>query len=87
MKPKELIDNAKKQLVELTGFKSPAGIGLRREKANWIAVIEIVEKKSIPDGMDVLGTYEILLDVKGDLLKYERIDLRKRTDTALVKEE
>lgn len=87
MKPKELIDNAKKQLADLTGFKEPAGIGLRKEKANWIATVEIIEKKSIPDGMDVLGTYEVHLDAKGNLLNYERVDLRKRTDTALVKEE
>ena len=34
MKPKELIDTAKKHLADLTGFSKPAGIGLKKEKGN-----------------------------------------------------
>jgi len=83
MQTKELIEKAKQQLVDLTGFEKPAGIGLKKEKNEWIVTVEIIEKKSIPDGMDILGTYEVRLDVKGNLLSYERIDLRKRVDTAL----
>ena len=81
MEPKELIEKAKKQLAELTGFKEPAGVGLRKEKEGWVVTIEIIEKKSIPEGMDILGTYEVRLDTKGSLLGYERKELRKRTDT------
>ena len=87
MEPQEFIEKAKKQLADLTGFKSPAGIGLKKEKEGWIATIEIVEKKSIPDGMDVLGTYEVRLGAKGNLLGYERKELRKRIDTGISKEE
>jgi len=82
MEPKEIIESAKKQLAELTGFKEPAGIGLRKEKEGWIATVEIIEKKSIPEGMDVLGTYEVHLDAKGDLLSYEKTAMRKKMDTA-----
>jgi len=81
MEAKELIEKAKKQLADLTGFKEPSGTGLRKEKEGWVVTCEIVEKKSIPDGMDILGTYEVRLDAKGNLLSYERIDLRKRMDT------
>ncbi len=81
MEPKEIIENAKKQLADLTGFKEPAGIGLRKEKEGWIATVEIIEKKSIPEGMDVIGTYEVRLDAKGDLLGYEKISMRKKMDT------
>ncbi len=87
MEPKELIESAKKQLADLTGFKSPAGIGLKKEKEGWMVTIEVVEKNSIPEGMDVLGTYEVQLDVKGGLLGYERKDLRKRMDTEVSREE
>ncbi len=87
MEPKELIDKAKKQLADVTGFSSPAGIGLKKEKEGWVVTVEIVEKKSIPEGMDVLGTYEVRLDAKGDLLGYERKDLRKRMDTEFSREE
>jgi len=83
MEPKEFIEKAKKQIADLTGFTEPAGIGLRKDKEGWVATIEIVEKKSIPDGMDVLGTYEVRMGATGNLLGYERKDLRKRVDTAI----
>jgi len=81
MEPKELIEKAKKQLAELTGFKEPAGVGLRKEKEGWVVTIEIIEKKSIPEGMDILGTYEVHLDTKGELLGYEKVAMRKKMDT------
>jgi len=81
MEPKELIEKAKKQLADLTDFASPAGTGLRKEKEGWVVTVEVVEKKSIPDGMDLLGTYEVRVDLKGNMLGYERKGLRKRIDT------
>ena len=81
MEPKELIEKAKKQLAELTGFKEPAGVGLRKEKEGWVVTIEIIEKKSIPEGMDIIGTYEVKVDGKGEILGYEKIAMRKKTDT------
>ncbi len=87
MDPKELIESAKKQLADLTCFKEPAGVGLRKEKEGWVVRVVMVEKKSIPEGMDILGTYEVHLDAKGDLISYERKELRKRMDTEISKEE
>jgi len=81
MEPKELIEKAKKQLAELTGFKEPAGVGLRKEKEGWVVTIEIIEKKSIPEGMNVIGTYEVKVDGKGEILGYEKIAMRKKMDT------
>lgn len=81
METKELIEKAKKQLADLTGFKEPAGIGLKKEKEGWVVTVEIAEKKSIPEGMDIIGTYDIHLDAKGDMLGYEKIAMRKKMDT------
>jgi len=80
MEPKEIIEKAKKQLADLTGFKEPAGVGFKKEKEGWMVTVEIAEKKSIPDGMDILGTYEVHLDVKGNLISYEKVAMRKRMD-------
>ncbi len=87
MEPKEIIEKVKKQLADLTGFKEPAGVGLKKEGAGQVVTVEVIEKKSIPDGMDVLGTYEVHLDAKGDLISYERKELRKRMDTEISKGE
>ena len=81
MEPKEITERAKKQLADLTGFKEPAGVGLKKEKEGWMVTVEICEKKSIPEGMDILGTYEVHLDAKGNLLGYEKIAMRKKMDT------
>ena len=81
MEPKEIIESAKKQLADLTGFKEPAEVGLKKEKEGWVVTCEIIEKKSIPEGMDILGTYEVHLDAKGDLLGYEKTAMRKKMDT------
>ncbi|MFH1565251.1 MAG: gas vesicle protein GvpO [bacterium] len=84
MQPKEIIEKAKKQLADLTGFTSPAGIGLKKEKEEWVITIEIVEKKSIPDQMDILGTYDVYMNSEGDLSRYERRGLRKRVDVGVA---
>ena len=86
MATKEIIERVKKELIGLTGFKSPNAIGAKREGEEWVLSIEVIEKESIPDGMDVLGIYEVRVDKSGSILGYERTDLRKRSDTALVKE-
>ena len=77
----DVIENAKKELAALTGFTSPAGIGIQKAGTGWVVTIEIVEKKSIPDGMDLLGLYEVQADAKGDVTGYTRKGLRKRIDT------
>lgn len=84
MELKTIVEKAKKQLADLTGFTSPVGTGIKKEKEGWLVAIEITEKKSIPEGMDILGAYEVHLDAKGDLISYKRKALRKRTDTADV---
>ena len=81
MEPKEIIEKARKQLADVTGFKEPAGVGLKKEKEGWVVTVEMVEKKSIPEGMDILGIYEVHLDEKGNLLSYENTAMRKKMDT------
>ncbi len=86
MATKDILEKAKKELADLTGFKSPSAIGFKKEGNELIATIEVIEKESIPDGMDVLGTYEVRVDDSGKIISYERTDLRKRVDTALNRE-
>lgn len=84
---KNIIEKAKKELAELTGFTSPSGIGAKKKDDGWVITIEIMEKKSIPDGMDVLGIYEVETDNQGNILNYERKEIRKRSDVAEKEEE
>lgn len=77
---KDIVENAKKKLVELTGFTSPSVIGFNKEGETWRIIIEITEKPSPASNLDVLGIYEVHLDVDGNLLGYKRKSMRKRGD-------
>ena len=77
---KEIIEKAKKELVEVTGFSSPSAIGFKKKDGGWVVTIQIVEKQSIPEGMDVLGIYEVETDNEGNILGYKRTEIRRRGD-------
>jgi len=77
---KEIVENAKKILVELTGFTSPSAIGVSKEGETWQVIVEITEKPSAASNLEVLGIYEVHLDVDGNLLEYMRKEMRKRGD-------
>lgn len=81
-KIKEILENAKFQLKELTGFDAVSVTSIKKEGEGWVIAVEMLEKKGIPDRMDILGLYEVKMDSGGDLLSYERKGLRKRGDTA-----
>lgn len=72
---------AKEELSTVTGLQPSTVLGIVKEGEEWIVTVEMVEKKSIPDSMDVLGTYEVRLNNDGELLNFNRLSLRKRGDT------
>jgi len=81
MKTSEVIKVAEKELAALTRLE-PTGVkGVSKDEEGWHVTVEMIEKKSIPDGMDLLALYEVILDEEGFVLKFERGRLRKRIDT------
>jgi hypothetical protein len=79
---KDAGEKAKKELADLTGFHSPSLVGVRKtgKSSGWIFEIELVEKKSIPEGMDIIGLYEAEADANGGISTYERKNTRRRID-------
>ena len=81
MKTSEVAEVAQKELAKLTKLE-PSGIkGVSKDEEGWHVTVEMIEKKSIPDAMDLLALYEVILDDEGNVLKFERGVLRKRLDT------
>jgi len=81
MKASEVTMVAQKEVVGLTKLE-PSGIkGVSRDEEGWHVTVEMIEKKSIPDGMDLLALYNVPLDDEGTVIKFERGQLRKRMDT------
>ena len=82
----EVIQKARSELNELTGLEISSTLSSARDGDEWMVGIEVVEKHSIPDGMDVLATYEIRLDAEGNMLEFKRTKMRKRIDTEVFEE-
>jgi len=86
MNIKEAIEKAKEELGELTTLKINTVIGASKdeERGIWKVMVELLEKVAIPDSMDVLGTYEVLLTREGEILGFVRKGMRKRGDMETV---
>ena len=64
---------ALRQITELTG-KDPEGVtGVEPADDGWVVGVEVVEDRRIPSSTDILATYEIELDMDGDLMSYRRV--------------
>ncbi|SEP85961.1 gas vesicle protein GvpO, halophile-type [Natrinema salaciae] len=48
----------------------------------WRAVVEVVERRAVPDTQDIIGRYEIELDTDATVHGYRRVDRYRRGDTA-----
>ena len=76
-----LIEKAREELSKLTRLKASSTVGVIKDEKGWHISVEMLEKKSIPDQMDILATYEALLDDEGNFLGFERKSMRTRMET------
>ncbi len=78
----EIVQQAKEQLMILTGLKPDTVSSLAKDEQGWHVTVEMIEMKRIPDSNDVLATYDILLDDKGNLIGYQRTQRYYRAQVA-----
>ncbi|MDO8872744.1 MAG: gas vesicle protein GvpO [Methanoregula sp.] len=85
---KQLLDSVKNEMVGLTSlpFNTIAGVAFDEETHMPIVTIELVERKAIPDTMDLLGIYEVITDEEGGVVTFKRISMRKRGDVVSATE-
>ena len=81
MNTQEVVTKAREHFTQMGKTSSDGITSLSRTDDGWAVSAEIVERKAIPDTMDVLGMYEIRLDDQGNLLSFQRMKLRKRGET------
>jgi hypothetical protein len=77
----ELTQYAQDEFGRLSKLPVSAVIGLAKKDNIWVVSLEALERKAIPETMDVLGVYEIRLDSEGTFLGFERKKLRNRGKT------
>jgi len=83
----ELVEKAREELGKITGLELSSTLGTVREEKGWKISMEMVEKHSVPDQMDILAIYEAIVDDNGNLIEFNRKGLRKRIDTEILGEE
>jgi len=76
----DLIRKAREQLGQLTGLDVGSTVSVRKDDAGWCVQVEVVEKKSLPNSLDILATYEAALDESGDIMNFARLGMRRRMD-------
>lgn len=81
MNANDIIKNAQEDFATLSRLPVNAVIGLSKTEDGWVVSLEALERKAIPDTMDVLGVYEVCMDSDCNLLRFERKRLRKRGQT------
>jgi len=69
---REIAQQARQLLSELRGVDAEAVSGLTRSAEGWVVTLEVVELRRIPESTDVLATYEVEVDERGRLLRYQR---------------
>ena len=77
----DVIKRAQEDFSRLCRTPVSSVTGLSRTEDGWTVSVETLERKAIPDTMDVLGVYEIRLGDDGSLLGFDRKRLRKRGET------
>jgi len=77
----QAIKKARTELHDMIGLEISSTIGAVPEEEGWKITLEAVEKRSIPDSMDILAIYEVMVNADGDVAEFNRIKMRKRIDT------
>ena len=68
----EIVQQAREQLAQMTGLKPDAVSAFTKDEEGWHISVEMIELQRIPEASDILATYDVNLDDKGNLLRYQR---------------
>lgn len=77
----QIVKKAQGDFAKFSKMPVDGVTGLSRTDQGWVVSLEALERRAIPDSMDVLGVYEVHLDDEGNFLSFERKKLRKRGQT------
>ncbi len=79
--PKAVV-RAKAHLAELIGAASEGVSSLTRTRDGWRVVLEIVEMQRVPRTTDIMASYAVDLDGRGELIGYQRVARYYRSDVS-----
>ena len=73
MSGSQVAEAAVRQLRELTANEVEGVTGLERTEEGWSVHLDVLELRRVPNTTDVLATYEVRVDSRGELDSYRRV--------------
>ena len=77
----ELIEKARAGFLSISNLTIDGVIGFVKNDEEAVITLEVLERRAVPNTMDVLGVYEVKVDNWGNIIGYSRKSLRRRSDT------
>ena len=77
----DIRNNVRNTAGELIGRALDGIVEIHRTDDGWQTVVELIERRSVPDTQDIIGRYALELDTSGEITGYQRIDRYRRGDT------
>lgn len=76
----EELDKATLLIEKITKKKAEGVVSMSREEGILKLLVEVLERKSIPDSQDILSIYEMNLNSNMEIIDYSKIGMRRRCD-------
>lgn len=76
----EDLNKATSLIESITRKKAEGVVSMSREEGILNLLVEVLERKSIPDSQDILSIYEMKLNSNMDIIDYSKIGMRRRCD-------
>ncbi|MCC4765928.1 MAG: gas vesicle protein GvpO [Methanosarcina vacuolata] len=76
----EELNKATSLIESITRKKAEGVVSMSREEGILKLLVEVLERKSIPDSQDILSIYELKLNSNMDIIDYSKIGMRRRSD-------
>jgi len=83
----KVVDQALSAVRRYVSKEPETVIGIEEADGEWRVTVEVVERRAVPDSQDLLGRYEVRLNVEGELLGWRQRMVRKRSDRMMPAEE
>ncbi|ELZ26792.1 gas vesicle synthesis family protein [Halogeometricum pallidum JCM 14848] len=68
------------QVPQLIGRELDGVTSLMQGEEGWVATVELIERRSVPDTQDIIGQYEVSLTDDGVIHEYRRLETYRRAD-------
>jgi len=69
----EVLREARAQLSELTGLTPESVSSFVQTEDGWALEVEVLELERVPDTMSLMASYQVELDLDGQLTGYRKV--------------